>query len=70
MACTHKFHQYLNLNNLDFEPTTLIVGTFNRVGITLTIVPIGFMVERMTNMAIKTITFGMYYLDFIMSHHS
>lgn len=29
MACTHKFHQYLNLNNLDFEPTTLIVGTFN-----------------------------------------
>jgi hypothetical protein len=29
MACLHKFHQYLNLNNLDFEPTTLIVGTFN-----------------------------------------
>lgn len=29
MACIHKFHQYLNLNNLDFEPTTLIVGTFN-----------------------------------------
>jgi hypothetical protein len=29
MACTHKFHQYLNLKNLDFEPTTLIVGTFN-----------------------------------------
>lgn len=29
MACIHKFHQYLQLNNLDFEPTTLIVGTFN-----------------------------------------
>ncbi len=38
MACPHKFHDYLNLrkgylnpalNELDFEPTTLIVGTFN-----------------------------------------
>lgn len=29
MACLHKFHQYLNLEGLDFEPTTLIVGTFN-----------------------------------------
>jgi hypothetical protein len=29
MACLHKFHQYLNLDNLNFEPTTLIVGTFN-----------------------------------------
>jgi hypothetical protein len=29
MACLHKFHEYLNLANLDFEPTTLIVGTFN-----------------------------------------
>ncbi len=29
MPCPHKFQQYLNLDNLDFEPTTLIVGTFN-----------------------------------------
>lgn len=38
MPCQHKFHSYLNLNKgylnpelnkLDFEPTTLIVGTFN-----------------------------------------
>lgn len=29
MACEHKFRQYLNLEKLDFEPTTLIVGTFN-----------------------------------------
>lgn len=29
MACQHKFYDYLNLGRLDFEPTTLIVGTFN-----------------------------------------
>lgn len=29
MPCTHKFLEYLNLNKLDFEPSTLIVGTFN-----------------------------------------
>ena len=29
MACNHKFIEYLNLENLDFKPTTLIVGTFN-----------------------------------------
>jgi|JI7StandDraft_1071085.scaffolds.fasta_scaffold239565_2 hypothetical protein len=29
MACLHKFHNYLNLERLNFEPTTLIVGTFN-----------------------------------------
>ena len=29
MACIHKFADYLDLNLLDFEPTTLIVGTFN-----------------------------------------
>jgi len=29
MTCNHKFIEYLNLENLDFEPTTLIVGTFN-----------------------------------------
>lgn len=29
MACPHKFHEYLNLDLIDFEPTTLIVGTFN-----------------------------------------
>lgn len=29
MPCNHKFSQYLRLNDLDFEPTTLIVGTFN-----------------------------------------
>jgi hypothetical protein len=29
MPCIHKFHDDLHLDNLDFEPTTLIVGTFN-----------------------------------------
>ena len=29
MACNHKFQEDLNLERLDFEPTTLIVGTFN-----------------------------------------
>jgi hypothetical protein len=29
MACVHKFFKYLLLENLDFEPNTLIVGTFN-----------------------------------------
>lgn len=29
MPCNHKFKEYLNLEKLDFEPTTLIVGTFN-----------------------------------------
>jgi hypothetical protein len=29
MACTHKFLEYLNLEQINFEPTTLIVGTFN-----------------------------------------
>jgi hypothetical protein len=29
MPCNHKFIQNLNLENLDFQPTTLIVGTFN-----------------------------------------
>lgn len=29
MACIHKFESYLNLERLDFEPATLIVGTFN-----------------------------------------
>jgi hypothetical protein len=29
MACQHKFHNDLKLDRLDFEPTTLIVGTFN-----------------------------------------
>lgn len=29
MPCQHKFINYLNLERLDFEPTTLIVGTFN-----------------------------------------
>ena len=28
MACLHKFHYNLDLEQLDFEPTTLIVGTF------------------------------------------
>jgi hypothetical protein len=28
MACSHKFAEYLNLERIDFEPTTLIVGTF------------------------------------------
>lgn len=29
MPCNHKFIEDLNLENLDFEPTTLIIGTFN-----------------------------------------
>jgi hypothetical protein len=29
MACDHKFKEYLYVEKLDFEPTTLIVGTFN-----------------------------------------
>jgi hypothetical protein len=29
MPCNHKFIEDLNLENLDFQPTTLIVGTFN-----------------------------------------
>lgn len=29
MPCHHKFVKDLNLENLDFEPTALIVGTFN-----------------------------------------
>lgn len=29
MACEHKFQSYLHLEKTDFEPTTLIVGTFN-----------------------------------------
>ena len=29
MSCNHKFNSYLNLDRLDFEPTTLVVGTFN-----------------------------------------
>jgi hypothetical protein len=29
MACIHKFSNDLNLERLDFAPTTLIVGTFN-----------------------------------------
>jgi len=29
MACIHKFHRYLDLERLDFAPTTLVVGTFN-----------------------------------------
>jgi hypothetical protein len=28
MPCDHKFQSYLNLEKIDFEPTTLIVGTF------------------------------------------
>ncbi len=28
MPCNHKFKKHLNLTHLDFEPTTLIVGTF------------------------------------------
>ena len=28
MPCNHKFKSYLNLERVDFEPTTLIVGTF------------------------------------------
>jgi len=29
MPCNHKFIEDLNLENLDFQPITLIVGTFN-----------------------------------------
>jgi hypothetical protein len=29
MPCNHKFQQFLNLERLDFDPTVLIVGTFN-----------------------------------------
>lgn len=29
MPCNHKFIEDLNLKNLNFKPTTLIVGTFN-----------------------------------------
>lgn len=29
MPCNHKFQQDLQLQHLDYEPTTLIVGTFN-----------------------------------------
>ena len=29
MPCNHKFQSYLNLERLDFEPVTLIVGSFN-----------------------------------------
>jgi len=29
MACKHKFFNELTLNGLSYEPTTLIVGTFN-----------------------------------------
>jgi len=29
MPCNHKFIDYLNLGRIDFEPTTLVVGTFN-----------------------------------------
>lgn len=29
MPCIHKFHNYLHLANINYQPTTLIVGTFN-----------------------------------------
>lgn len=29
MPCLHKFQEYLNLERIDFQPTTLVVGTFN-----------------------------------------
>jgi hypothetical protein len=29
MSCNHKFQNELNLELIDYEPTTLIVGTFN-----------------------------------------
>lgn len=29
MACSHKFKEYLDLSRVDFEPSTLIIGTFN-----------------------------------------
>jgi hypothetical protein len=28
MACAHKFQDYLRLEGIDFEPVTLVVGTF------------------------------------------
>lgn len=31
MACLHKFHDELYLEDLDYEPNTLIVGTFNPI---------------------------------------
>lgn len=29
MACIHKFHEWLDLDRINFQPSTLIVGTFN-----------------------------------------
>lgn len=29
MPCFHKFERYLTLESLDFQPTTLIIGTFS-----------------------------------------
>lgn len=29
MSCDHKFSKHLELNTIDFQPTTLIIGTFN-----------------------------------------
>jgi hypothetical protein len=29
MACIHKFHNWLDLERINFQPTTLIIGTFN-----------------------------------------
>lgn len=29
MPCDHKFKSYLDLTKIDFDPTTLIIGTFN-----------------------------------------
>jgi hypothetical protein len=29
VGCKHKFYDYLHLKKLDFEPKTLIIGTFN-----------------------------------------
>ena len=29
MSCKHKFYNYLDIAGLNFEPTTLVVGTFN-----------------------------------------
>lgn len=29
MSCSNKFHSYLSLERIDFEPATLIVGTFD-----------------------------------------
>ncbi len=31
MPCNHKFINYLNLEKIDFEPSLLIIGTFNPV---------------------------------------